>query len=61
MIISNKQVVQLYLIAIDSLKIAGDMAFTQDDRNILVNDIINQQSDKLVDLEQEEAQKGGGR
>ncbi len=51
MIISAKQVMQLLLIAIDSLFISGPLGLNRDDRYTLVDAILNQQSDKLIELE----------
>jgi len=53
MILSDKQAQLLFSIAVDSVKIMGPMGLTREDRHKLCNEILNQQSDKLVDLEKE--------
>lgn len=52
MIISAKQVMQLLLIAVDSLAIGGPLGLCRDDRQILVDAILNQQSAELIELEE---------
>lgn len=55
MLLSNKQAWQLYLIVVDTLKIHGSIAFSVEDRQKLVDAIINQQSDEVVELPEQTA------
>jgi len=51
--ISKYQLMQLYQIAVASLAICNSMAFTQEARQKLVDDILNQQDSRLVEITDE--------
>lgn len=56
MILTNKQAMMLFQIAVDSLPIIGGASpfkFEKDIRHKLVDQILNQQSEKLIDLDKE--------
>lgn len=48
--ISQKQLVMLYEIAVATLPIVGPLAFDREERRKLVEEIVNQQDRKLVEV-----------
>lgn len=46
--LTEKQAMMLYQIAIASMNIVNDLAFSQDDRKKLLNDILNQQDNTQI-------------
>ena len=48
--VTEKQIHQLVEIVVDSLRISSDIAFSREDRKTLVQDILNQQSDELIEI-----------
>lgn len=50
--ITQKQLLMLYEIAMASCPIVNSMAFDQETRKKLVNEILNQQSSEIIEVEE---------
>lgn len=48
--VSHRQILILFIIALDSLKMYNNLGVSREDRQKLVDDIINQQSTELKDI-----------
>jgi len=49
--VSQKQILMLYQIVLESCAIVNSLGFSQEDRQNLVNEILNQQDKEIKDYE----------
>jgi hypothetical protein len=55
--VTQKQVLFMYDVLMATCKVVGAFPFSQDDRVKMLNEIYNQQSDELIDLDEKESKK----
>jgi hypothetical protein len=49
--ITKKQIMMLYQLAVATLSILSPLAFTKEERQKLVDEILNQQDESLIDID----------